>query len=62
MADENNTDIRGGAGVPAEGDTPDVGAAAGVRETGDISGATSPHAGAGGNFDNTGGAGTAPVE
>lgn len=67
MADENNTDITGGTdkagpGGLAEGDVPDKGGETGVRETGDISGATSTHAGAGGNFDNTGGTGTAPVE
>lgn len=33
----------------------------GVREEGDVSGATSTHAGAGGAFDNTGGTGTAPT-
>lgn len=33
----------------------------GVREEGDIAGATSTHAGAGGAFDNTGGTGTAPT-
>jgi hypothetical protein len=33
----------------------------GVEERGDISGATSTHAGAGGAFDNTGGTGTAPI-
>ena len=40
--------------APKEGDT-------GVRETGDITGASSTHAGAGGVFDNTGGTGTAPT-
>lgn len=39
---------------PKEADT-------GVRETGDLTGATSTHAGAGGVFDNTGGTGTAPT-
>ncbi len=43
-----------GSDAPAEGDT-------GVRETGDITGASSTHAGAGGVFDNTGGTGTAPA-
>ena len=32
-----------------------------VEERGDITGATSTHAGAGGAMDNTGGTGTAPV-
>jgi hypothetical protein len=60
------TDVTGGTdktgrggladgGAPAEGDT-------GVRETGDIAGATSTHAGAGGAMENTGGTGTAPTE
>jgi len=44
-----------GSDAPAEGDT-------GVRETGDVAGATSTHAGAGGVMDNTGGTGTAPTE
>ena len=43
-----------GSDAPAAGDT-------GVRETGDIAGASSTHAGAGGVFDNTGGTGTAPA-
>ena len=76
MADENRADeatragaagITGGTdkagrGGLAEGDMPDKGGETGVRETGDIAGATSTHAGAGGNFDNTGGTGTAPTE
>ncbi len=67
MADENNDDITGGTdkagpGALASGDKPDGGGTTDVRETGDISGATSTHAGAGGNFGNTGGTGTAPVE
>jgi hypothetical protein len=60
------TDITGGTdktgrggladgGAPAEGDT-------GARETGDLAGATSTHAGAGGVMDNRGGTGTAPTE
>jgi hypothetical protein len=51
-----------GAGGLAGGDAPDTGGDTGVRETGDISGATSTHAGAGGAFGNTGGTGTAPTE
>lgn len=43
-----------GSDAPPEGDT-------GARETGDITGASSTHAGAGGVFDNTGGTGTAPT-
>ncbi len=43
-----------GPDAPAGGDT-------GVCETGDITGASSTHAGAGGVFDNTGGTGTAPA-
>ena len=49
-------------GALAEGDIPEKGGDTGARETGDISGATSTHAGAGGNFGNTGGTGTAPTE
>lgn len=41
------------SGAPPEGDT-------GVEETGDITGASSTHAGAGGVMDNGGGVGTAP--
>jgi len=33
----------------------------GVEEEGDVAGATSTHAGAGGAMDNTGGTGTAPT-
>ncbi len=55
------TDEAGRGGL-AEGDMPDKGGETGVRETGDISGASSTHAGAGGNFGNTGGTGTAPTE
>jgi hypothetical protein len=76
MTDENvsdeqarggETDVTGGTdkagrGGLAEGDMPEKGGETGVRETGDISGATSTHAGAGGNFGNTGGTGTAPTE
>jgi hypothetical protein len=53
---------KAGPGGLAGGDMPDKGGETGVRETGDISGATSTHAGAGGNFGNTGGTGTAPTE
>ena len=63
----SGTDITGGtdktgAGGLAGGDMPDKGGDTGVRETGDVAGATSTHAGAGGVFDNTGGTGTAPTE
>jgi hypothetical protein len=51
-----------GRGGLAGGDMPDKGGSTGVRETGDITGATSTHAGAGGDMDNTGGTGTAPTE
>lgn len=51
---------KAGPGGLAGGDVPEKGAETGVRETGDISGATSTHAGAGGNFGNTGG--TAPTD
>ena len=52
---------KAGPGGLAEGDVPEKGGDTGVRETGDISGATSTHAGAGGYFGNTGGTGTAPT-
>jgi hypothetical protein len=51
-----------GRGGLAGGDMPDKGVDTGVRETGDLTGATSTHAGAGGRMDNTGGTGTAPTE
>ena len=68
MADERETggtDITGGtdktgwggladSGAPSTGDT-------GIEETGDLTGASSTHAGAGGVMDNTGGTGTAPT-
>src|ERR671927_257703 len=50
-----------GEGALASGDMPDKGGTTGVEETGDLTGATSTHAGAGGVFDNTGGTGTAPT-
>lgn len=66
-AGASGTDITGGTdkagrGALAEGDMPDKGGETEVRETGDIAGATSTHAGAGGVFNNTGGTGTAPTE
>lgn len=53
---------KAGEGALASGDMPDKGGTTGVRETGDLTGATSTHAGAGGVMDNTGGTGTAPTE
>ena len=63
----SGTDITGGTdkvgkGGLAGGDMPDKGGDTGVRETGDIMGATSTHSGAGGQMDNNGGVGTAPTE
>ena len=55
------TDKTGPGGL-AGGDMPDKGGTTGVRETGDLTGATSTHAGAGGDMENTGGTGTAPIE
>ena len=61
MADETKNDegthddTTDASGTDKVGDT-------GVRETGDLTGATSTHAGAGGVMDNTGGTGTAPTE
>ena len=62
----SGTDITGGTDKTGKGgltgsDAPDVGDT-GVREEGDVAGATSTHAGAGGVFGNTGGTGTAPTE
>ena len=57
MADEERTEAAEGereSETPADGDT-------GVVEEGDIAGATSTHAGAGGQFGHTGGTGTAPI-
>jgi hypothetical protein len=62
----SGTDITGGTDKTGQGglagsDEPSVGDT-GVRETGDIAGASSTHAGAGGVFEDTGGTGTAPSE
>ena len=57
MADENRrADEAGRDGRDAE-ESDDTG----VEERGDLTGATSTHAGAGGAMDNTGGTGTAPT-
>lgn len=60
------TDITGGTdktgrGALADADRPSTGST-GAEETGDLTGATTTHAGAGGQMDNTGGTGTAPTE
>lgn len=60
------TDITGGTdktgrGALADADRPSTGSTD-AEETGDLTGATTTHAGAGGQMDNTGGTGTAPVE
>jgi glycosidase len=52
---------RGGRGALTDADRPSTGST-GAEETGDLTGATTTHAGAGGQMDNTGGTGTAPVE
>lgn len=52
--DKNDQGGLAGADAPSTGDT-------GVKETGDILGASSTHAGAGGQMGNTGGTGTAPT-
>jgi hypothetical protein len=62
----SGTDITGGTDKAGRGglagsDAPAVGDT-GVRETGDLAGASSTHAGAGGVMDNRGGTGTAPTE
>ncbi|MBA3242047.1 MAG: hypothetical protein H0T60_12540 [Acidobacteria bacterium] len=60
-----DTEITGGTDKTGKGGLADSGApstgSTGVEETGDIMGATSTHAGAGGVMDNTGGVGTAPT-
>lgn len=61
MADETKNDEATRDGATDAGDSDKVGDT-GVRETGDLTGATSTHAGAGGVMDNTGGTGTAPTE
>jgi hypothetical protein len=65
MADESKSDeaTRGGATGAADAeDKHDGGGTTGARETGDLTGATSTHAGAGGVMENNGGTGTAPNE
>ena len=55
MSEESRRETEGGdREAPPSGDT-------GAEERGDIAGATSTHAGAGGAMDNTGGTGTAPT-
>ena len=61
MTDEIRDDEETRDGAGGAGDSDKVGDT-GVRETGDLTGATSTHAGAGGVMDNTGGTGTAPTE
>ncbi|CAN5196238.1 hypothetical protein BH18ACI2_BH18ACI2_11270 [soil metagenome] len=61
------TEISGGTdkygpGGLADSNNPTNATDAGFRETGDISGATSTHKGAGGDMSNTGGGGTAPTK
>jgi hypothetical protein len=61
---EGGTDITGGTdkygpGGLADSENPESGET-GARETGDIAGASSTHAGAGGDTGQTGGTGTAP--
>ncbi|HZI19684.1 MAG TPA: hypothetical protein VEY09_13930 [Pyrinomonadaceae bacterium] len=64
-SESGDAGITGGTDKAARRVTSDTGEApagdTGARETGDISGASSTHAGAGGVMDNTGGTGTAPV-
>ena len=61
---EGGADITGGTdkfgpGGKSDGENPESGAT-GARESGDIAGASSTHAGAGGDTGATGGVGTAP--
>jgi hypothetical protein len=64
-AGQGGTDTTGGTDKAAQRATSDTGEAtqeeSGARESGDISGASSTHAGAGGVMENTGGTGTAPT-
>jgi hypothetical protein len=66
MADESKSDeaTRGSAtgAADAEDKHDEGGTTTGARETGDLTGATSTHAGAGGVMENNGGTGTAPNE
>jgi hypothetical protein len=56
MADEERREGDAGEGGRAE----ELGGDTGVKEEGDLTGATSTHSGAGGQMDQTGGTGTAP--
>jgi hypothetical protein len=65
MADESKSDeaTRGGAtDAVVTDDKHEEGGTTDARETGDLTGATSTHAGAGGVMENNGGTGTAPSE
>ena len=65
MADESKSDeaTQGGAtDATVTEDRHNEGGTTGARETGDLTGATSTHAGAGGVMENNGGTGTAPTE
>ncbi|HVF44897.1 MAG TPA: hypothetical protein VM936_17865 [Pyrinomonadaceae bacterium] len=65
MTDETRKDEGTRDGAAGAGDAETTGdkvGDTGVRETGDLTGATSTHAGAGGVMENTGGTGTAPTE
>jgi hypothetical protein len=53
-------DAKASAATTEEGETTGTSETS-ARETGDITGATSTHAGAGGVMENTGGTGTAPT-
>jgi len=63
---EGGTDITGGTDKYGRGGMADTEhhthAGTGAKESGDIAGASSTHAGAGGDFGQTGGTGTAPNE
>lgn len=62
MADETKNDEATRDDAAGAGGTDERGDTGLQRETGDLTGATSTHAGAGGVMDNTGGTGTAPTE
>lgn len=61
MDEERDDGVRPGEGADEREEARNAGDT-GERETGDLTGATTTHAGAGGDFGNTGGTGTAPTE
>ena len=62
MADESKDAEGTRDDLKGSGEAAEEGGETGVREAGDLTGATSTHAGAGGVMENNGGSGTAPTE